>query len=163
MDIEKSKNAPAKKILSSQKSAKAIAKAQELAIHSIEQAKTAYKICAALAHERVTLLTPDADSHDVRRLAQNMAEHIAALKDPMDALARAAETGELEFRTGRGEPKASKSLREACKAVLLELEGARLDTAETLRKNLASNAESASSQPNPGPDCDAPSKVVQKN
>lgn len=140
-------NIDGSKILSAEKSAKAIAKAQELAIHSIEQTKTAYKLCAALALERVKLLTPETDEHDIRRLSSHMSELTEALKDPTAALARAAEKGELEFRIGWGEPKASKTMRAACKTVLLEIEGAKLGAFEALKGRLVAATEEPLSPP----------------
>jgi hypothetical protein len=153
MDTPKHQNVAGKKILSAEKSAQAIAKAQELASHSIEQSKTAYKLCSALALERVKLLTPETDAHDIQRLSAHMHELIDSLKDPTAALARAAEKGELEFRIGWGEPRASKTMRDACKAVLLEIEGAKLGAVDALKSRLAPETDDKLSQPRPPASC----------
>ena len=130
------------KKLSGIAAAKASAISTELAQHSIEQAKTAFKMSAALAIERVRLLTPESDHHDIKRLTAYMLALAAELKDPIAALDQVAEKGRIDLSFSSGEPRPKPTLRSACRVVLEEIQCARSEIRQGIEEDaLAAKTE----------------------
>lgn len=123
--------------LTAQNAAAAFATASQLAEHSIKQAKTAYEMCAAVAIERLRLTCPPTDEYDIRRLRASMASYIDQMRDPITAIKRVAEKGELDFHFSLGESRAKPSLRAACRLIGADIEAAHAKAPSELATKVA--------------------------
>jgi hypothetical protein len=134
--------------LTAEKAAPAIAAVRRLWEHSFQQAETAARLMAELALERVKLLCPEKEAFDIQRLRQSMIEAAQSRQDPIEFLRRVVKDGHLELRWMPGEPRASATLRAACKTALHEIDAGALDARPQIQAAL--DALSAH-----GPDLDA--------
>lgn len=123
--------------LTAQNAAAGFATASRLAEHSIKQAKTAYEMCAVLAIERLRMTCPPTDEYDIRRLRACMASYVEQARDPITAIKRVADKGELDFNFSFGESRAKPSLRAACRLISSDIEAAQANAPRALMGKVA--------------------------
>ena len=113
----------------------AVATSNQLALLSVEQAKTYFKMSIALASERLKLLTPPSDAFDIRRLECHMIELANELIDPILALNKAATQFQLDRHPRHGETRPQPTLIQACKIVFEEIQCAKDGISENIKKD----------------------------